>query len=201
MFDSFNWKWQLRGNCEEVSCTWGTEFSIGSCIPSKYMNQRKPSGSSFHQKSFPYWPNHFSLTIHLESHGLGLWVTKIIPDLARFFNGFLLEIWTYTLTFPYVSQGPLLKASKGHIKIRGPWCWFFLLHILWLDWDPSSYCMSSGLTEILFFFLYYYYYYYFFLFPSFWDFEPSWSFLTSWIEPSFVKAHGLSLHFMEWAIM
>ena len=21
--DSFSWKWQLRGNCREVSCTWG----------------------------------------------------------------------------------------------------------------------------------------------------------------------------------
>ena len=97
------------------------------------------------------------------SHKLGPWVTKIIPDLAWFFNGFLLEIWTYTLTFPYVNQGPLLKASKGHIKILGPWCWLFLLHILWLDRDPFFSCMYSGLPEVLFFFLYYYYYCFFFL--------------------------------------
>ena len=63
--------------------------------------------------------------------------------------------------------------------------------------------MSSDLTGILFFFLYYYYYYYyyFFLFPSFCDFRPSWSFLTSWIGPSFVKAHDLSLLFMEWVFL
>ena len=114
-----------------------------------------------------------------------------------FFNGFLLKIWTYTLVFPYASQGPLLKVSKGHIKVLGPWC--------------SSCCISFSLTEFLtacllawlrsaYFFLYYYYYY-FFLFPSFWDFGPSWSFLTSWIGPSFVKAHGLSLLFMEWAFL
>ena len=66
----------------------GTKFSIGSCIPNKYMNQGKPSGSSFHQKSFPYRPNHFSLTTNLGSHGLGPWVTKIIPRFSGFFNGF-----------------------------------------------------------------------------------------------------------------
>ena len=75
-----------------------------------------------------------------------------------------------------------------------------LLHVIWPDQDP--YCMSSGLTGIVFFFLYYYYYYYFyyyfFFFSSFWDFGPSWSFLTSWIGHSFVKTHGLSLLFMEW---
>ena len=67
-------------------------FSIGSCIPSKYMNQGKPSGSSFHQKSLPYRPNHFSLTIHSGSHRLGLWVTKIILGFAGFLMAFLLEI-------------------------------------------------------------------------------------------------------------
>ena len=70
-----------------------------------------------------------------------------------------------------------------------------LLHVLWSDRGPSP-----GLTEILFFF-FLCYYYYLFLFSSFWDFGPSWSFLTSWIGHSFVKAHGLSLLFMEWAIM
>ena len=82
---------------------------------------------------------------------------------AEFLMTFLLEIWIYTLAFPYVSQDPLLKASKGHIKILGPWCSFC--------------CISSSLTKILvacsltwpsrspLFFLFYYYY--FFLFPSF----------------------------------
>ena len=113
----------------------------------------------------PFTKNHSSTdqTTSSASHKLGPWVTKIIPDLAWFFNGFLLEIWTYTLTFPYVNQGPLLKASKGHIKILGSWCWLFLLHILWLDRDPFFSCMYSGLPEVLFFFLYYYYYCFFFL--------------------------------------
>ena len=66
----------------------GTEFSIGSCIPSKYMNKGKPSGFSFHQKSLPYQPNHFSLTANMGSHGLGPWVIKIIPGFVGFFNGF-----------------------------------------------------------------------------------------------------------------
>ena len=76
----------------------------------------------------------------------------------------MLGIWTYTLAFPWVSQGPLLKALKGHIKVLGSWCWLFLvwpfsknginsslqwvsleslwpssplLHVLCPDWDPS----------------------------------------------------------------
>ena len=113
----------------------GTKFSTGSCIPSKYMNQGKPSGSFLHKKSLPYRLNHFSLIIHSGSHGLEPWVTKIIPSFVGFLMAFLLEIWTYTLAFSYVSQGPFLKDSKGHIKVQGPWC--------------SSCCISSGLTEIL----------------------------------------------------
>ena len=156
----------------------GTEFSIGSCIPIKYINQGKPLGFSFHQKSLPYWPNHFSLTIHSGSHRLGPWVIKIIPGFAGFFNDFC---WKYEHTSYYISSsltGILLLATYTLARR-----------------DPSS-----GLTEILFFFLYYYYYYSF-LFPSFWDFGPSWSFLTSWIGPSFVKAHDLSLLFMECAFL
>ena len=75
-------------NCEEIVGRYhadgGIQFSIGSCIPSKYMNQGKPSESSFHQKSLSYQPNHFSLTIHLGSHGLGPWITKKIPILLDF---------------------------------------------------------------------------------------------------------------------
>ena len=41
--------------------------------------------------------------------------------------------------------------------------------------------------------------YFLFIFPSFWAFGPLWSFLTSQVGSSFVKAHGLSLLFMEWA--
>ena len=29
--------------------------------------------------------------------------------------------------FPCVSQGPLLKTLKGHIKVLGHWCWLFLV--------------------------------------------------------------------------
>ena len=108
-------------------------FSFGSCIPNKYMNQGKPSRSSFHQKSLPYRPNHFSLTIHLGSYGSGPWVTKIILGFTGFLMAFLLEIWTYILVFLCVSQGHLLKTSKGHIKVLGPWC--------------SSCYISSCLTE------------------------------------------------------
>ena len=73
-----------------------------------------------------------------------------------------------------------LMAFVGNMNIHlaaYPFVWlgsFFLLHILWPDRVPSS-----GLTKILFFFLYYYYYS--FLFPSFWNFGPSWSFLASCI--------------------
>ena len=167
----------------------GTKFSIGSCISSKYMNQGKPSRSSFHQKSLPYRPNHFSLTIHSGSHGLGQWVTKIILGFAGFLMAFLLEIWTYISVFLCVSQGHLLKTSKGHIKVLGPWC--------------SSCCISSCLTEsrsssslLLLLLLLLFLSYSFFL--GFWAFMVFLNFMNG---PSFVKAHGLSLFFMEWAIM
>ena len=39
---------------------------------------------------------------------------------------------------------------------------------------------------------------FFFHFPSFWAFGPPWSFLTSQVGSSFVKARGPSLLFMEW---
>ena len=162
-------------------------FSIGSCIPSKYMNQGKPLRSSFHQRSRLYHLNHFSLTIHLVSYGPGSWVTKIILDFAGFLMAFSLEIWTYISVFLCVSQGHLLKTSKGHIKVLGPWC--------------SSCCISSCLTEsrsssslllLLLLFLSYSF------FLGCWAFMVFLNFMNG---PSFVKAHGLSLFFMEWAIM
>ena len=176
----------------------GTEFFIGSCISSKYMNQGKLSGSSFHQKSLPYQPNHFSLTIHSGSHGLRPLVSKIIPDFARFFNDFFLY-WKSEHTFwlSHMSTKVLFsRLQKDTSRSKGldvhlaayPLAWpRSLLHVLWLDQ-----------VQVLFFF---FFYYYFFLFPSFWDFRPSWSFLTSWIRPSFVKAYDLSLPFMEWVFL
>ena len=71
-------------------------FSISSCIPSKYMNQGKLSESFFHQKSLPYRPNHFSLTIHSGSHRFGPWVIKTIPGLLNFQWFFC---WKYEHTF------------------------------------------------------------------------------------------------------
>ena len=78
---------------------------------------------------------------------------------------------------------------------------FFLLHIPWPDQDPSF-----NLTRILFWLdrdplLFSLLLLLFLLFPSFWDFGPSWSFLASWIGFSFVKAHGLSLLFMKWTFL
>ena len=84
---------------------------------------------------------------------------------------------------------------------------YILLHILWSDWDSSSCCISFGPTGILplawprsfsFFFIVIIIS---FFFPSFWDFGPSWSFLISWIDSSFVKTYGLSLLFMEWVFL
>ena len=73
------------GRCHEHG---GTEFSIGSCIPSKYIDQGKNSGSSFHQKLLFYQPNHFSFTTNSGSHGFKPWVTKMIPDFAEFLMTF-----------------------------------------------------------------------------------------------------------------
>ena len=84
LVENDNWE-EIMERCHAHG---GTEFFIGSCISSKYMNQGKPSGSSFHQKSLPYRSKHFSLTIHLGSHRLRPLVSKIIPDFARFFNDF-----------------------------------------------------------------------------------------------------------------
>jgi len=78
----------------------GTKFSIGSCIPSKYIKQGKPSGSSFHQKSLIYELNHFSLTTNSRSCGLGPWVTKTILGFAGFLNGFC---WKFEHT-PWLSH-------------------------------------------------------------------------------------------------
>ena len=35
------------------------------------LTKGKTTSSSFHQKSLPYRPNHFSFTINLRSHGFG----------------------------------------------------------------------------------------------------------------------------------
>jgi len=121
----------------------GTEFSIDSCIPSKYMNQRKPLGSFFHQKSLPYRPNHFSLTMHLGSHGLGPWVTKKIHVLL-IFNGFFARNLNIHLGF-LICQSR--SSSQGFKRThQGPRALIFiLLHILWPDRDPC--CMFSSLTK------------------------------------------------------
>ena len=79
-----NWE-EIVGRCHEHG---GTEFSIGSCIPSKYIDQGKNSGSSFHQKLLFYQPNHFSFTTNSGSHGFKPWVTKMIPDFAGFLMTF-----------------------------------------------------------------------------------------------------------------
>ena len=125
-------EWKLWGGVMHMG---GTEFSIGSCIPSKYINQGKPSGSSFHQKLLPYRPNHFSLTIHSGFHGLGPWVSKIIPNFAGFFNDFFAGNLNIHLGFPIFQPMSSSQGFKGHIKVLGPWC--------------SSCCISSGLTEVL----------------------------------------------------
>ena len=115
----------------------GTEFSIGSCIPSKYMNQRKPSGSSFHQKSLPYQPNYFSLTIHSRSHGLGLWVTKIISSFARFFNGFCWKNEHTSCCISYGLTGILLLATYPLARPRS---------FLWLGQDPLLFSLLLFLS-------------------------------------------------------
>ena len=135
-YDSFvendNWE-EIVGRCHAHG---GTEFSIGSCIPSKYMNQRKPSGSSFHQKSLPYRPNCSSLTIHSGSHGLGPWVTKIIPGFCWIFNGLYVDLNIH-------------RALMLILLVAYPPAWpRSLLHVLWSDRDPC--CMSFNLTKILF---------------------------------------------------
>ena len=84
LIENDNFK-EIVGRCHAHG---GTKFFIGSCIPSKYINQGKTSGSSFHQKSLPYGPNHFSLTTNSGSHRLGPWVTKMTPGFAGFLMAF-----------------------------------------------------------------------------------------------------------------
>ena len=122
LIENDNWE-KIVGRCHAHG---GTEFSIDSCIPSKYTNQGKISRSSFHQKSLPYQPNHFSFNYQL---GI-LWVWTMGYKDDTLFAGYLmtlLGIWTYTLAFPCVSQGFLFKALKGHVEVLGPWCWLFLV--------------------------------------------------------------------------
>ena len=160
--DSFSWKWQLRGNCGEVSCTWGN-WVFHWFMHSKQIYEPKETFGILlsleitplqTKPLFPYYP-------------LGIpraWTMgyKENTYFAGFLMAFLLEIWTYILVFPCVSQGPLLKALKGHIKVLGPWC-----SSCCISSDRDPYYMFSSLTGILFFFLYYYYYQYFFLFSFF----------------------------------
>ena len=91
------------------------------------------SGSSFHQKSLPYRLNHFSLTIHSRSYGLGPWVTKIIPGFAGFFNDFYWKKYKHTSC--YISSGltGILLLAVYPLSRQDP---FF------------------GLTKILFFFFF-----------------------------------------------
>ena len=125
LVENDNWE-EIVGRCHAHG---GTEFSIGSCIPSKYMNQGKPSGSSFHQKSLPYRPNHFSLIIHLGSHWLGPWVTKIIPGFCWIFNDFFAGNLNIHLGFPICQPR---SSSQGFKRTyQGPRAlMFILLHIL-----------------------------------------------------------------------
>ena len=144
--DSFSWKWKLRGNCGEVSCTEGN-WGFHLFMHSKQIYEPRET---------------FEILLS----------PKIIPlPIKPFLSYYPLKIprvWTmgykdntFDLVFPCVSQGPLLKTSKEHIKVLGPWC-----SSCYISSDRDPYYMSSGLTKILFFFLYYYYYY-FFLFSFF----------------------------------
>ena len=106
-------------------------------------------------------------------------------------NFYLQTIFLFNCLIFYNWEILCLQTHQGPRALM-----LFVLHILRHDRDLC--CMSSGLTKFgSFSFLFNYYYYFFFFFPSFWDFKPCWYFLTSWIRFSFVKAHGLSLLFME----
>ena len=134
-------------------------FFIGSCIPSKYMNQWKPSRSFFHQKSLPYRPNHSSLTIHLGSHGLGPWVTKIIPGLCWIFNGTFVGNLNIHLGFD-VDSSCCISSSLTEILATCPLAWSrsllhvlwlgSLLHVLWPGWDPLLFSLLLLLLLFLF---------------------------------------------------
>ena len=123
-------------------------FPLVHAFQANIWTKGNPSGSSFHQKSLPYRPNHSSLTIHSGSHGLGPWLTKIIPGFYWIFNGLCVGLNIYRALMLVLLAAYPLAWSRS------------LLHVLWSDRDP--YCMFSDLTEILFFFLYCYYYFFLF---------------------------------------
>ena len=141
----------------------GTEFSISSCIPSKYINQGKTLESSFHQKSLPYRPNHFSLTTNSGSHELGPRVTKMIHGFPRFLMAFVGNMNIH-LGFPMCQprsssqgfkrthQGPRalmltllslafprngIDSSLQLVSLESLWPSSLLLHVLCVDRDPS----------------------------------------------------------------
>ena len=125
LIESDNWE-EIVGSCHAYG---GTKFSIGLCIPRIYEPREtfgillSPEITPLLTKPLlPYYPLGipWAWTMGYKDNTWFCWI----------FNGFLLEIWTYILAFPYVIQGLFLKASRGHIKILGHWCWFFLLHIL-----------------------------------------------------------------------
>ena len=156
--DSFSWKWKLRGNCGEVSCTWGN-WGFHLFMHSKQIYEPRetfeillsPKITPLSTKPFlPYYPLGISQawTMGYKDNTWFCWI----------FNGL------------YVGLN-IHRALMLILLVAYPLAWpRSLLHVLWTNRDPC--CMSSDQDSILLF-LYYYYYYYYFFFPSFWDFEPS----------------------------
>ena len=146
--NSFSWKWQLRGNCGEVSCTWGNWIFHWFMHSNQIYEPREtfrillsPKITPLPTKPLlPYYP----LGIP-RAWTMGYKENTYFAGFLMVFFYFLVEIWTYILVFPCVSQGPLLKVSKGHIKVLGPWCSFCCISF---DRDPCY--MSSDRDPLLF---------------------------------------------------
>ena len=117
-------------------------------------------------------PFHFSLPLDFDRTSNESFLFSRIPVSGLF----------YLLGRPHPSQDLLSRPCPSQ-DLPG-----FPSKDLLPCWCKSHSWLKSGSSSFFTFF---------FLFLSFWTFRPPWSFLTSWVEPSFVKARGLSLHFYE----
>ena len=106
--DSFSWKWQLRGNCGEVSCTWAN-WAFHWFMHSKQIYELKETfGILLSSKIIPL-PTKPFLPYYL--FGIPRAWTMGYKD-----TWFLLDfywLFAYILVFPCVSQGhPLSRLQK-----------------------------------------------------------------------------------------
>ena len=156
--DSFSWKWHLRGNCGDVSCTWGNWVFHQFMHSKQIYEPRETLGillsleiTLLPIKPFlPYYPLRIPLA----------WIMGYKDNtwfFARFLMAFVGNMNIYLAAYPLVE----ILAAYHRAWPRS------LLHVLWPDRDPL---LFSLLLLLLFL--------YFSFFLGFWAFTVLLSFMN-----------------------